>query len=75
MGTRQPYHRTAQAQAERADAARSPEDAVRRLGLRCGLVLAGQRTSVRRCADGLWLLTCGGVSWRIDMASQDFVLV
>lgn len=73
MGARKPYHRTAQRVAQGHSGAASVEDAVRRLGLRCGLVQPGQRAQVVRDVDGVrWLLTCGGTTWRVDMALQDY---
>lgn len=75
MSRRKPYHRPASWHASEASGARTPADAVRRLGLRCGLLQPGHRWRATSApGDGQWVLhnRTTGQRWLVCMLTQDY---
>lgn len=73
---RKPYHRSRERMALAHAGSATAEDAVRRLALRCGLMLPGERGRVTALDEpGVYELRAGSARWRIDMGTQDFTVL
>jgi hypothetical protein len=70
---RRSYHRSREREAQTASRASSPEDAARRLALRCGLLEPRQRhTLTGEGAAWMLELQASGRRWRLDLRTQEF---